>query len=71
MCPEISMAFSTFYHVLCVKYKLFEAFIFKFYASIKESDVLGREQGVQGEGIMEMEEEEERGGDRGRAAGQY
>lgn len=71
VCPEISMAFSTFYHIVCVKYKPFEAFIFKFCASIKESNAFGREQGVQGEGIMEMEEEEERGRDRGIVAGQF
>lgn len=60
MCPEISVAFSTFYHIVCVKYKLFEAFIFKFNASIKESNAFGREQDVQGEGIVEMEEEKEK-----------
>lgn len=54
------MAFSPFYHIVCVKYKPFEAFIFKFCASIKESKFFGREQDIQGEGIMEMEEKEER-----------
>lgn len=54
------MAFSTFYHIVCVKYKPFETFIFKFCASIKESNAFGRERDVQGEGIMEMEEKKER-----------
>lgn len=49
---EISIHFSTIYHVALLKYTLFEgkAFVFKFRASIKESNALGRERHVLGGG---------------------
>jgi hypothetical protein len=62
---EISIHFSTIYHVAFLKYTLFEgkAFVFKFRASIKESNALGRERHVLGGWGRRMEVEEEKGGE--------